>query len=356
MQGSAPPRVNRWTAVAILTFVNVLWGLSFPISKTVSFQIDQMFGVAAEHASTELRVAAASWLIGTRFLIAMAIFAVLFRPLIRRAGRAEWIAGAQIGAFFVTGLILQVMALATIPASRSGFLTSLVAVYTPLMSAIVWRIKPPPQVILGVLVALLGVSVLTGLVTMDGGGIGIAADARQAWTIGDTLTTLGALFFAGQIMLVDRFGRRLDAAALTPGMFASTALIALTVFTCTRPFIPETPSIGWIEMSLRPGFWTLVLALSVFCSVMAFNWMNTYQHYVSASQAGIIYTFEPVCASAAAMVLPALLSRLFEVDYTNERLAWSMLFGGALIIVANLLSLMPMPRRRRRPRAAGAVA
>lgn len=341
------PHRRRLFAIAILTFVNVLWGLSFPMTKTINLQVDANFGVEAEHSSTPLRVAAASWLIGCRFLIALGIFAIFFRSVIRRAGRAEWLAGTWIGVFFVVGLILQVMALATIPASRSGFLTSLVAVYTPLISALLFRIKPPIGVALGVVVALLGVAVLTGLVIVGPGGAAIAEDALTAWTFGDTLTTLGAIFFAGQVILVDRFGRRLDAAALTPGMFASTAIFAFIAFAIARPMIPETPLVGWVELSCRSGFWVPVLALSIFCSVLAFNWMNSYQHYVSASQAGIIYTFEPVCASAAAMIMPGLLSRAFGVDYPNETLVLPMLLGGALIILANLLSLCPDPRKRR---------
>lgn len=333
----------------MLVSVNLLWGLSFPLTKTINLQVDEQFSILAEDSSTALRLTAAAWLIFCRFLVAFSLFAIFYRPLFRRAGRAEWLAGTYIGAFFVIGLILQIIALATIPASRSGFLTSLVAVFTPLLSALLFRLKPPPPVLFGVAVALLGVAVLTGLVEIGAGGVHLAEDAWRAWTPGDSLTTLAAVFFAGQIMLVDRYGRRLDAAALTPGMFASTAVFGLLTFLAARPFVPETPVGGWLVMSARPDFWTLILALSVFSSVLAFNWMNTYQHYVSASQAGIIYTLEPVCAAAAAMVLPGLLSYLFAVNYENERIVLPMLLGGGLIIAANLLSLWPHARRRKPP-------
>ncbi|TVP93951.1 MAG: DMT family transporter [Planctomycetaceae bacterium] len=347
MSGTATRPVSRWTAILMLVSVNLLWGLSFPLTKTINLQVDEQFSILAEDSSTPLRLSAAAWLIFCRFLTAFTLFAIFFRPLFRRAGRAEWVAGTYIGAFFVIGLVLQIIALATIPASRSGFLTSLVAVFTPLLTAILWRQKPRFPVLLGVAVALLGVAVLTGLVEISGGGIHMAAGAWQAWTPGDSLTTLGAVFFAGQIMLVDHYGRRLDAAALTPGMFASTAAFALVIFLVARPFVTETPVGGWLVMSARPDFWTLILALSVFSSVLAFNWMNTYQHYVSASQAGIIYTLEPVCAAGAAMVLPGVLSRLFSVEYENERIVLPMLVGGGLIIVANLLSLWPHSRNRK---------
>lgn len=345
MQQPAPHHVSKWTAVLLLVFVNILWGLSFPITKTINLQVDRHFDITAEASSSALRLAAAAWLILFRFTSALMIFAVVFPQILRRAKAAEWWAGAQIGTFFYIGLILQIIALATIPASRSGFLTSLVAVFTPLLTAVLLRVRPRLPVICGVVVALLGVAVLTGLVVGSESGLSIAEDAWQAWTPGDTLTTLGAVFFAGQIMLVDYHGKRLDAAALTPGMFVSTAIFALVTFLVVYPFVTEASAGGWMALSVKPTFWLLILALSVFSSVVAFNLMNTYQHYVSASQAGIIYTLEPVFASIAAMILPGLLSVAIGVDYANERLVMPMFIGGGLIIVANLISLWPAPMK-----------
>jgi len=345
MQHPAPHHVSKWTAVLLLVFVNILWGLSFPITKTINLQVDRHFGVTAEASSSALRLTAAAWLILLRFTSAFLIFALVFPKILRRAKAAEWWAGTQIGTFFYVGLILQIIALATIPASRSGFLTSLVAVFTPVLTAILLRVRPRLPVIFGVVVALFGVAVLTGLVVGSESGFAFAADAWQAWTPGDTLTTLGAIFFAGQIMLVDYHGKRLDAAALTPGMFVSTAAFALITFLVVNSFIPETSPSGWLSLSFKPQFWLLILVLSVFSSVVAFNLMNTYQHYVSASQAGIIYTLEPVFASVAAMILPGLLSAAIGVDYANELLVMPMFIGGGLIIVANLISLWPAPMK-----------
>ena len=345
MQHPAPHHVSKWTAVLLLVFVNILWGLSFPITKTINLQVDRHFGVTAEASSSALRLTAAAWLILLRFTSAFLIFALVFPKILRRAKAAEWWAGTQIGTFFYVGLILQIIALATIPASRSGFLTSLVAVFTPVLTAILLRVRPRLPVIFGVVVALFGVAVLTGLVVGSESGFVFAADAWQAWTPGDTLTTLGAIFFAGQIMLVDYHGKRLDAAALTPGMFVSTAAFALITFLVVNSFIPETSPSGWLSLSFKPQFWLLILVLSVFSSVVAFNLMNTYQHYVSASQAGIIYTLEPVFASVAAMILPGLLSAAIGVDYANELLVMPMFIGGGLIIVANLISLWPAPMK-----------
>ncbi len=349
MDRMLPRRGPQLTAIFLLVLVNVFWGISFPLTKTINLEVDQHFDVGPHGASTGLRLAAASWLIMLRFALAFAIFTLCFQHIVRRTGVAEWRAGFQIGILFFIGLIFQIVALATIPASRSGFLTSLVAVFTPLLTAILLRVRPRFPVILGVAIALLGVAVLTGLVVLTGQDITVASDAWQAWTIGDTLTTIGAVFFAGQIMLVDHYGKRLDAAALTPGMFASTAILAAVTFAIISPLTPESASASWLALASQPRFWSLILVLSIFSSVLAFGLMNSYQHYVSASQAGIIYTLEPVFASAAAMILPGWISAGFGVDYANEHIVMPMLLGGGLIVAANLISLWPTASRQPAP-------
>jgi len=345
-------------AVGVLVVVNILWGLSFPLTKTLSLQMDQHFGIGPEGASSLLRLSGALWLILLRFSLALLLFSVCFHRIVRRAGAAEWQAGMRIAALFFIGLVLQVMALATIPASRSGFLTSLVAVFTPLLTAILLRMRLRLPIVIGVCVALLGVSVLTGLLVWSDSGVHLAADAWQAWTWGDSLTTIGAVFFAGQIMLVDHYGKRLDGAALTPGMFAGTAILAAITFAIVHPLAPEAASSSdWWALASQPRFWGLIVVLSVFSSVLAFGLMNSFQHYISASQAGIVYTLEPVCASAAAMLLPGWLTLAAGVDYANEQLSLSMLAGGALIIAANLISLWPAaPTTAPEPSPASAIS
>ena len=340
LAADSSPRVSRGRAIVMLVLVNVFWGLSFPVTKTINLEVDDRFMVAAADSSTALRLAAASWLTFCRFSLAALMFAVLFHRELRRSGPAEWKAGAWIGSFFFVGLMLQIIALATISASRGGFLTSLVAVYTPLITALLLFRLPARRIVAGVLVAMLGVAILTELVEL-GPGLRIASGAAGRWTAGDTLTTLAALFFTGQIMLVDHFGRRLDAAAMTPGMFVSAAALALVTFLVVRPLVPEHAATGWIQMTLQPRFYLLVACLSMLSTVLSLHWMNTYQHHVTASQAGIIYTLEPVFASLAAMFLPGMLTVLVGVQYQNERVVLPLVLGGGLIVSANLISLYP---------------
>ena len=62
---------------------------------------------------------------------------------------------------------------------------------------------------------------------------------------------------------------------------------------------------------------------------VAFHWMNSYQPLVPASRAALIYLLEAVFSS------------LFSVLIGYDSLTRSLIFGGALIIVGNVLVELP---------------
>jgi drug/metabolite transporter (DMT)-like permease len=343
---------SRTTAILALVGVNALWGLSFPIMKSMNHQLETVLPESQSVANSQVQVAFTAGMIGLRFAIALGLLALMCPRLVFRASRTEWKAGVYVGLFFYFGLVLQVIGLATIPASRSGFLTSLTAVFTPLVSAIAYRKLPSGNVLIGIILALLGVSFLTGLIVPDGMGVRIAEDATQKWTIGDTLTTLGSLLFTGQLLMVDYFGKRLNSAALTPGMFLAVIVVALVTFFGLHRFQPLGGAVGeatqlvslsqWTALFLHPMFLTLVVVLALFCSVFAFLGMNRFQPAINAIQASVIYSSEPVFASLWALVIPGTLASIdLSYGYANETLSAPLLFGGALILVANVVALWP---------------
>jgi hypothetical protein len=65
--------------------------------------------------------------------------------------------------------------------------------------------------------------------------------------------------------------------------------------------------------------------------------MNRWQPLISPTEAGLIYTIEPVFASLLALFLPGLVSVWAGVDYPSESVTWRLLVGGGLITAANVL-------------------
>ena len=339
----------QWQAVCALVGVNALWGLSFPIMKSLNLQMEQFFNLENDSVPGSLSLAFSSGMIGMRFLISLAVLCLFCPSLVRGATRAEWRVGVYVGLFFYVGLVLQVIGLATIPASRSGFLTSLTAVFTPIFSALLFRKSFSFNVAVGVAIALFGVSILTGLVAVDSRGIGIASDATSKWTLGDTLTTLGAVLFTCQLLIVDYYGKRINSTAMTPGMFLAVALAASFTFAVlhasalsSMPNHPNHAWQSWLNLFLSPVFISIVVFLSVFCSVLAFLGMNRFQPQVTAIQASIIYSSEPVFASSWALFVPGLLG-LFDtkLGYQNEAISGQLVLGGTLVLFANIVSLWP---------------
>ncbi len=330
-------------AIIFLVLVTAIWGTSFPMTKCLTMQIDQQFGQSVDDAPMEFRLAAAAWMVSLRFSIAFLLFLPFFPGVARRVRREHLIAGIAIGFAFFLGLIMQVVGLATIPASRSGFLTSLTVVFVPLMTTTLSRSVPRVAVLMAGAIAMLGVSILTDLIRINTNGIAFADNALARWTIGDTVTVLGAVFFAVQIILIDWFGNQLDSAAFTPSVLATTAVCGWLLLGITLYALPtgsDQAAIGdWIALGIEPAFFGLIVILAIFPALVAFAWMNEHQPAVSAVQAGIIYTLEPVFASTFAMILPAMLSALCLVSYENETFTLPLLVGGMVVIAANLLAI-----------------
>ncbi len=338
---AAVPQYDRRLAIAALIAVNALWGTSFPIVRSLNLEMDQHFQVVTDASSGWFRAASAGWLIASRFGLALALLIFFAHRLCRRVKAPHFWSGVAIGTFFFAGIVLQVIALATIPASRSGFLTSLAVVFTPLLAACLGRKWPRLNVLGAAMVALLGVAILAGMLRWSEGKPTISDDAMQHWTLGDGLTTLAAILFSIQILLLDGLGKRYDSAIFTPSMFLTTFVLGCLCFLIAAPRIPENLPETWVGIGLQSRYYLLIIWMSVFGTLLAFTWMNKYQPAVSAGQAAVIYTVEPLFASAWAMFLPGWFSVLCGIAYVDESLTASMLVGGLFILLANLLALWP---------------
>jgi drug/metabolite transporter (DMT)-like permease len=93
----------------------------------------------------------------------------------------------------------------------------------------------------------------------------------------------------------------------------------------------------------------LLAALVLLCTLGAFNLSNHWQKAVTSTEAGLIYTAEPVFASVFALFLPSLIAQWARLDYKNERLSTSLIIGGGLIVAANLVMQLGRRVERRTP-------
>ncbi|HEV3260029.1 MAG TPA: DMT family transporter [Gemmataceae bacterium] len=327
----------------MLVLVTLFWGLSFPLMRT--WQQEAKGGpsppgttAAGDHSvarggSPGGKGLAALTLIALRMLLALAVLATCRPQLFLAPSRREHGTGTVIGCAFFLGFSLQVVGLSWITPALSALITSLACAWVPLLALACFRTPVPALTLLGLGLGIGGVAVLTEMDGHNGRSLG--------W--GEGLTLLASVFFAVQIVLLDRLGRRTRSAHLTVGFLGVTGLSALVIAVVWAATTAQLAAwLAWVASML--GSWQIVsdvALLTLLSTVLAFHWMNTYQPRVSAGRAALIYLLEPVFAA------------MFSVGMGHEELTHNLLLGGGLVLAGNLLVEVPARLRALRTRRPG---
>ncbi len=299
-----PPSVPRWQAELILLGVTLIWGGTFALVKGALSAIPPFLFT------------------GIRFLLALVVLFLLRRDAFHRWERQILRAGLLLGGLLAGGFLLQVLGLLFTSASRSAFITGATVVLVPAMQLLVQRRRVLLTEWLGAATALLGLWQLTN-------------PRFGVWNLGDVLTAASTLFWALYVVALDMLTRPLlgtvgASVQLTSLQFATTAVAAFLAHVFTQPlelFSPPLPS--WWTM---PSIWIALGYTAVLASVVATLAQTHYQRYTTPARAALIYTLEPVFATAiAALVL-------------QERLQLHEAFGAAIIFLGILLAQLPRLR------------
>jgi len=321
------PRSEHQRALIGLLIANLFWGLSFPLIKAVVFTHGQLIPDSGNWFITAMTLA-------PRFLLAAVIMLVVARAQLANLTRGELRQGLLLGVSNALGMVLQVDGLQFTSASVSAFLTQFSAIMIPVVVALKVRRSPPVLVWVCAGLVLAGVAILGRF------------DFRTLHLgRGEIETLLSSVFFMWQIfVLEDKRCAANRALAVSTVMFATEGILfaVMALGTAGSPadcLVPWT-STPWL------GFTGL---LTVFCTLGAFVLMIRWQPEITATEAGLIYCFEPVFASLMALFLPALFSRWVGFDYANETLTWQLLAGGGLITLANILLQVRPPAATRGP-------
>lgn len=272
-----------------LVAVTVGWGSTFVLVKDV---IE--------------RVPVADFL-AVRFLVAFLAVLALFPGSVRRLTRAEWRQGAALGAVFGMAQVVQTVGLHTVEASVSGFITGMYVVFTPILAAVMLRLRLGWPVWASVALAAVGVAVLT----VPGAMLGAAPSAGA----GELLTLAGALLYALHIVGLGIWSRGANAIGLTVVQLGAICAV------CTAGALPDG-----IALPQQSGDWIALLYMALITGALALVVQTWAQAHLTATRAAIIMTLEPVWAAA------------FAVGVGAERLTASLLLGGGLVLAAMYLT------------------
>ncbi|CAN5741406.1 DMT family transporter [soil metagenome] len=246
--------------------------------------------------------------LAVRFGVAAAVLWPLAR---RRPGRpGEVHAGLAAGVALGAGYLLQTAGLQDTSSSTSAFITYLLVVIVPLLSAVVLRRPPHRVTVVGLALAVAGLALLTG-----GGDAGFGR--------GEALTLGCAVAFAAHIVVLAQVAPEHDPVRLT--------FIQLLVVGggCLLPGF----ALGGYQFA--GSAWLAAVGLGVCATALAFVLQVWAQARVGPTRTALLLLLEPVFAAVLGYV-------------AGERLGIGGLAGAVLILAAIVVSevLGPVLDRR----------
>lgn len=207
---------------------------------------------------------------GLAFLVAAAVFAKRLRQVKLAALKYAFLLGLIL--FAVFSFIL--FGLKGTSTSNAAFLVSLTVIFVPMLSSIVLKVRIETKLVIGVILAILGI----GLLTLNN---------QLSVNAGDPLCILAALLYAFYIMLTGHAAKTADALHL--GIFQ---LGFAGGFGLLFSFLFEAPRLP----STLQG-WGAVLILSIVCSAFGFIAQPIAQKYTTPTHTSLIFSLEPVFAA-----------------------------------------------------------
>jgi drug/metabolite transporter (DMT)-like permease len=269
--------------------VAVVWGFNFVVIKDAVARIDPLLYVLL------------------RYVVALALFSAFVPKSVTRARRNDWLMGAVSGVFYVTALIVQTIALQYTTPGKSSFITGLDVAMVPFLYWFVARRSPGLSQIGGAIVATVGLGVLS-----------LRGNFTLSW--GDSLTLLGALFYALHILSTGFFAPKVRPATLAVTQIAVSLVICLAI----------TPWVTHISFRLPWQVWAAVVWTAASGTIYAFFIQSWAQRSTTSTHAAVLLCLESVFGA------------VFGVLFGMDSVTWR-LIGGAGLIFTGILIIELLP-------------
>jgi len=283
---------SKLIANTVLLFVTFIWGATFTLTK------------AALTVMPVFPYLAIRFLLAT---VAMSLFFV-FSPRHRNSLKNGllWLIGMVLGTLLFLGYALQTLGLQTIAPAVSAFLTGLSVIIVPIMAIYFLHQKSRARTWIAAIIAAIGLGLLNSV-----GHFGHFSEG--------TLYTLAcAVFWALQIIAVDKWASGYDSVALT-----AIELLMVTFLSFILSFFSPP---GGFHNWLSPIIILAVVVNGLLGTALAYWAQLHFQRQTSASYVAVIFTMEPVFAAVIAFVA------------YHETLTIPTLAGGLLIVSSMMIA------------------
>jgi drug/metabolite transporter (DMT)-like permease len=278
------------------------------------------------HLRAHLAIVAAAVLFGTTFVVVKdavadvepvpflavrfslaGLLMLLLVPRRPAPARGEVRAGGLCGLSLLAGYLFQTIGLQYTTASASAFITYLLVVFVPVLSAVALHRRPTPPTLAGVVLGTGGLFLLTGK--------GLALGRGELLTLGC------AMCFALHVVLLAEFAPRFDVVRL------NAVQLLVTGGACVIPGL----FLGGYGFTTRA--WVAAVYTAIAVSALALLLQLWGQRHVGPTRTSLLLLIEPVSAAVLGYVL-------------GERLGARGVAGALLILAGIAVAEAPLLRRR----------
>jgi len=245
--------VSHLKVYSFLILTTIFWGGSFVFNKIGFREVPPVAFFAI------------------RFTAATAIMTCICIPRWRNFTFMTVKRGFLIGLALAATNFTFVVGLSGTSATRAGFLNNLFVLFIPLICFLLWRHR-------------VGAGGLAGIILALGGIWQLAQGGAGGFSRGDLISTVCAVFIAIHIIIVSRILKDDDVYLVSLVQFATVMICGwiLVLF-----FPPPQFAMG-LESAVAIAY------CAIFPTVICFTIQNTWQRYTNPTQAGLIYTLDPV--------------------------------------------------------------
>ncbi|MBQ1187260.1 MAG: DMT family transporter [Clostridia bacterium] len=209
------------------------------------------------------------------------------------------------GLFLGTASALQQYGLLFTSVSKAGFITTLYVIFVPIFSLFLKK--------------KLGVNLWIAVILATVGLYLLCMNGSAAFSLGDTLVFVCAVFYALQIMAIDKYVKDTD-----PMLLSSIQFLTVGALSLLPAIIIEQPTLSGLADA-----WFPIVYAGVFSSGVAYTLQVVAQKYADPTVAAITMSFESVFAVLSAAVL------------LNERLSFKEGMGCIIMFCAIILAQLP---------------
>ena len=240
-----------------------------------------------------------------RYLIAALVLAFIARF---RYPQGEGLKYTMLsGAVMIVAGNMQQIGMQTASIGNASFITAIYIVLVPFLSGLILHRKVKPHHYLAALISLVGLYLITT------GGKGLERISK-----GDLIVFIGSIFWALQILCVDKAVKLCDPVSFTAGEFLTAAALQVVIWL----------TLGRHDTTGLEHSWPYALASGVLVLGIAFIMQSYGQKKTGETEASIIMGLESVFGA------------LFGVIIYHEQLGSIQLIGMALIFASVLLVVL----------------